>query len=69
MAGGALVKPEQIDRCMPHRPSWTNLPLDPAADRSRLKCIGAGVAQLVERHVPNVNVEGSNPFARFSHPD
>jgi hypothetical protein len=25
----------------------------------------AGVAQLVERDVPNVNVEGSNPFARF----
>jgi hypothetical protein len=24
----------------------------------------AGVAQLVERDVPNVNVEGSNPFAR-----
>lgn len=28
----------------------------------------AGVAQLVERHVPNVNVEGSNPFARFFFP-
>ena len=26
----------------------------------------AGVAQLVERDVPNVNVEGSSPFARFS---
>ncbi len=26
---------------------------------------GAGVAQLVERHVPNVNVEGSSPFARL----
>ncbi len=26
----------------------------------------AGVAQLVERHVPNVNVEGSTPFARLN---
>jgi hypothetical protein len=26
----------------------------------------ASVAQLVERHVANVNVEGSNPFARSS---
>ncbi len=26
----------------------------------------AGVAQLVERDVPNVNVEGSNPFARLN---
>ena len=28
----------------------------------------AGVAQLVERDVPNVNVEGSNPFARSFSP-
>ena len=25
----------------------------------------AGVAQWLERHVANVNVEGSNPFTRF----
>ena len=25
----------------------------------------AGVAQLVERQLPKLNVEGSNPFARF----
>jgi hypothetical protein len=29
-----------------------------------MPAFGAGVAQLVERHVPNVNVEGSSPFAR-----
>jgi hypothetical protein len=27
--------------------------------------IFAGVAQWLERHVANVNVEGSNPFTRF----
>lgn len=26
----------------------------------------AGVAQWLERHVANVNVDGSNPFTRFS---
>ena len=25
----------------------------------------AGIAQLVERQLPKLNVEGSNPFARF----
>lgn len=25
----------------------------------------AGVAQLVERQLPKLNVEGSNPFTRF----
>jgi hypothetical protein len=26
----------------------------------------AGVAQLVERQLPKLNVDGSNPFTRFS---
>ena len=30
-----------------------------------LKSPIAGVAQLVERQLPKLNVEGSNPFARF----
>ena len=29
----------------------------------------AGVAQLVERHVANVQVDGSNPFTRSTSPD
>ncbi len=31
----------------------------------RNKIRRAGVAQWLERHVANVNVEGSNPFTRF----
>jgi hypothetical protein len=27
----------------------------------------AGVAQLVERQLPKLDVEGSNPFTRFGH--
>ena len=30
-----------------------------------LKSPIAGVAQLVERQLPKLNVEGSSPFARF----
>ncbi len=28
------------------------------------RLVGASVAQLVERHLAKVNVEGSNPFTR-----
>ena len=41
--------------------SQRRLILPPARD---MIAGAAGVAQLVERDVPNVNVEGSNPFAR-----
>lgn len=33
-----------------------------------MRCDFAGVAQLVEHDVPNVNVEGSIPFARLFSP-
>ena len=35
-----------------------------AVQRDTLACI-AGIAQLVERQLPKLNVEGSSPFARF----
>ena len=35
-----------------------------AVQRDTLACI-AGIAQLVERQLPKLNVEGSIPFARF----
>ena len=44
----------------PARVRWR----DPARVVTLASAIIAGVAQLVERYLPKVNVEGSSPFAR-----
>ena len=49
-----------------YNPSLQNL--NPFRVQKRLEWINAGVAQWLEHHVANVNVEGSNPFTRSLFP-
>jgi hypothetical protein len=49
-----------------YNPSLQNS--EPLRFRNQLERINAGVAQWLEHHVANVNVEGSNPFTRSLFP-
>ena len=38
--------------------------MNPASDSRKMRVLGAGIAQLVERNLAKVEVAGSNPVSR-----